>query len=186
MCYTRAELFCAHKLNIVIENCNQEVDLASSDKTVKITGMCTVDIHLHGHKYESVRLGVMQKLCSDLLLGQDFQKQHQNVVIEYSGPLPDLNVGNKKDPNSSSLSNSEKDKTSACNVTAALLGPVSLFENLSSDCRPVAVKSRRYNKADKKFIDNEIKQMLQDGIIQHSASPWRAQVVVTHDESNPH
>ena len=51
----------AHKLNIVIENCNQEVDLASSDKTVKITGMCTVDIHLHGHKYESVHLEVMQK-----------------------------------------------------------------------------------------------------------------------------
>ena len=172
------------KLNVKIQTSTQDIDLASTDKTVSTTGTITVDINLHGYKYKSVRLGVMPKLCSDIILGQDFQKRHKKVIIDYGGSLPDLYVGSKKHESPSTVSDSVS--VPSCNLAASSLGPVSLFENLRPDCRPIAVKSRRYNHIDKKFIDQEIHQMLKDGIIQHSTSPWRAQIVVVRDDENPH
>lgn len=40
------------------------------------------------------------------------------------------------------------------------------------------MKSRHYREADKRFIANEIKKLLDDGVIESSRSPWRAHVVV--------
>ena len=172
------------KLKVPIRTSKQDIDLASTDKTVSTTGTIIVNIRLHGHKYQSVRLGVMPKLCSDIILGQDFQKRHKKVIIDYGGPLPDLYIGSEKQE--SSFSTSGSNNVPSCNLAASSLGPVSLFENLRPNCRPIAVKSRRYNHTDKKFIDQEIQQMLKDGIIRHSTSPWRAQIVVVRDDENPH
>ena len=47
----------------------------------------------------------------------------------------------------------------------------------------VATKSRRYSKEDKDFIA-EVQQLLEKGIIEPSDSPWRAQVVVTRNETH--
>ena len=57
-----------------------------------------------------------------------------------------------------------------------------MFRNLTPDCKPVAVKSRRYTADDSKYIETETKKLLADGIIEPSISPWRAQVLVTTDE----
>ena len=45
-------------------------------------------------------------------------------------------------------------------------------------------KSRRYSFDDRKFIHEETRRLLQEGIIEPSNSPWRAQVVVTKDENH--
>ena len=36
----------------------------------------------------------MAKLCSDLILGQDFQQKHKSIVTKHGGDLPALKVGN--------------------------------------------------------------------------------------------
>ena len=83
----------ANKLDITIQSCNQDADLASTDKPAQPKTMCTIDIELHRNKHQSVVVGVMEHQCSDLILGQDFQQRHGTLVIEYGGPLPALKVG---------------------------------------------------------------------------------------------
>ena len=42
--------------------------------------------------YPSHRLGILKALCRDVILGQDFQKEHKSVIIEYGGSKPELTV----------------------------------------------------------------------------------------------
>ena len=46
------------------------------------------------------------------------------------------------------------------------------------------MKSRRYTGADTKFIESETKRLLDEGIIEPSESPWRAQVLVTTNHNH--
>ena len=46
----------------------------------------------------------------------------------------------------------------------------------------MATKSRRYSASDKKFIEEEVAKLLEDGVIEPSQSSWRAQVLITKDE----
>ena len=59
--------------------------------------------------------------------------------------------------------------------------PPSLFTHLSSDCKPIAVKSSRCTKDDEEFIKKETQKLLDEGIIKPIKSPWRAQVLVTKE-----
>ena len=69
-------------------------------------------------------------------------------------------------------------------VCAANLKPVSLFSNLLTKCRPIAMKSRSFNVKDRDFIAGEIIKIQSSGVIRPSHSPWRALVfVVTNKES---
>ena len=59
------------------------------------------------------------------------------------------------------------------------MNPPALFQNLNPECKPVAIKSRRYNKPNRDFIENEIQRLLKEDVIEPSSSPWHAQLVVT-------
>lgn len=72
-----------------------------------------------------------------------------------------------------------KPSLSICGVSTLNTEPPQLFANLTDDCHPIAIKSRKYSRDDLAFISSEVKRLLHDGIIEHSKSPWRAQVVVT-------
>ena len=69
--------------------------------------MSTIHIKLHGNKYQSVVVGIMKNLRSELILGQNIQHRHENVVIEYGGPLPALKVGKCRYRRRCKFSNSE-------------------------------------------------------------------------------
>ena len=56
-----------------------------------------------------------------------------------------------------------------------------LFANLIEDCRPIATKSRRHSSEDREFIEIKTKRLLQEGIIEPSNSPWRAQALVVNN-----
>ena len=58
------------------------------------------------------------------------------------------------------------------------LGPPLLFSNLTDDCHPIATKPREYSRDELAFVGSELKRLLKEGIIEHSKSPWWAQVVV--------
>ncbi|MEL6804034.1 MAG: reverse transcriptase family protein, partial [Bacteroidota bacterium] len=65
-----------------------------------------------------------------------------------------------------------------CAVSVAKVDTPSLFSNLTSDCRPVATKSRRFNQSDKAYIKSTVDKWKKDGTVRPSESPWRAQCVV--------
>ena len=69
-------------------------------------------------------------------------------------------------------------------MTAMDVKPLSLFFNLTPDCKPIAVQSRQYTSYDAKFTESETQRLLAKGIIEPSTSPWRAQVLVTADEKH--
>ena len=72
----------------------------------------------------------------------------------------------------------DKPSSEICGLTSLHVSP-DLFANLTPDCKPISIKSRKYSPEDKKFISHDIQRMLSEDIIEHSNSPWRAQVLVT-------
>ena len=48
-----------------------------------------------------------------------------------------------------------------------------LFPNILPSHKPVAVKSRHFNKEDQSFINKEIQKLLSKGIIEESVAPWQ-------------
>ena len=140
-----------------------QVAMATSSLSTKTEGSCSVTIKYQGQTYKDFHLSVMPGLCSDLILGLDFQSQHDSVTFKYGGTKPPLSV---------------------CSLTTLNIEPPSPFGNLTADCHPIATKSRRYSKDDLTFISDEVERLLEEGIIEPSQSPWRAQVVVTKDENH--
>ena len=157
------------KLNLDIYPSQCEVQMASSTMKMKSKGFCLADVTIKGVKYESTRLNTFENLCSDVILGLDFQSQHSRLVFEFGGTSPELVIQTNE---------------SSCALAAAKMEAVSLFSNLSSDVKPIATKSRRFSKEDQEFIQETVDKWKEEGIIQPSSSPWRAQVVVVKDELN--
>ena len=158
-------------LDLPIHPSKQDVSMALNSLKSPIVGHCYVDITLNELLYPSCRLGMLKDLCSDIILGQDFQKEHKSVIIEYGGSKPDLLIP-KSIP--------------TCALAAAELEEPSLFANLRPECKPIASKSRRFSKEDQDFIQQEINKLLSEGIIEPSNLPWRAQVVIAKDPLNRH
>ena len=105
----------------------------------------------------------MPGLCADLILGLDFQSQHSNVTFCYGGSEPQLAL---------------------CGFSKLNIEPPEPFANLTAARHPIASKSRRYSQEDSAFIDEDVKRLLKEGIIEPSLSPWRAQVAVTENENH--
>ena len=142
---------------------HRDITTAQSSLSARTLGFCMVDLELGGKQYSKIRLSILPGLCADLLLGLDFQKQHQSVIFHLGGPQPPLEV---------------------CGLSMLMVGPPELFANLTADCHSIATKLRRYSHDEGKFIDAADQRLLKEGIIEPSNSPWRAQVVVTRNENH--
>ena len=59
--------------------------MATTSLTENIYGCCNVDITVNGSNYSSVKLRVLKNLCTDILLGQDFQSLHKQVIFRLEG-----------------------------------------------------------------------------------------------------
>uniref|UniRef100_UPI00358DE7E4 uncharacterized protein n=1 Tax=Myxine glutinosa TaxID=7769 RepID=UPI00358DE7E4 len=148
----------------------RRIFMASQGLRLSTKGECRLKLVLKGRVFPDVHLMVLPALCADILLGHDFLKLHGRLVMEFGGP-DTLVVG-------------ADDALTVCALAQMDVRPLSLFPNLTSDCTPVAVKSRRYSRADMQFIADETTQLLKDGIIEPSRSPWRAQVLVVRCEAH--
>ena len=147
-------------LSLPVTNMNSKVTMASSSHMNKITGFVKTDLIIGKNVYTNLKLSLLENLCVDIILGLDFQTQHDSVKFRFGGTKPEIEV---------------------CGLTTLNVEPPELFPNLPSDCKPIATKSRRYSTPDKQFIEKETRKLLSEGIIEPSNSPWRAQVVVTKD-----
>ncbi|VDI28094.1 Hypothetical predicted protein [Mytilus galloprovincialis] len=114
-----------------------------------------------------MQLSVLNKLCCDIILGQDFMKRHDSIKISFGGSRPAVEIN---------------DSNTVCGLADPSVYPPALFANLTSECRPNATKSRKYSEVDRELIEKETTRLLTEGIIEPSISPWRAQVLVTSNE----
>ena len=142
-------------------SCSENVSMASSRFCVNVDRFTTADVDYQGHSYKNFKFGILESLCADVLLGLDFQTQHKSVTFAFGG---------------------DKSSLSVCGLSTVRVPPVEPFKHLSENCHPVITKSRFYSKEDRLFISEEIKRLLEEGIIEESKSPWRAQVVVVKSE----
>ena len=107
-------------------------------------------------------LNVLPDLVSEIVLGTELMEQQECVKINFGGKRPPLVLS----------------ALSPIRVTAP-----TLFANLTPDCRPIAVKSRRYSFEDRKFIDAEMAKLVNNKIIEPSNSPRRAQLLLHRSEN---
>ena len=161
----------AESLKFEIVPSHQEISMADTTFKANVNGSCLTDVSLNGHNYHNVRLGVLENLCCDLIVGQDLQRLHESVIITYGGPKPPLSI-----PAIDSISV----------LSAASVDTPELFANLLPGCEPICTKSRRFSLDDRQFIAREVNRLLQDGVIEESSSPWRAQVLVVKDPTERH
>ena len=85
--------------------------------------------------------------CVDVVLGQDFQKFHDSVILPYDRKLPSLLVGG---------------------LINFSVQPSALFANLKLECHPTVTKSRGYSDIDRKFktkTKNSLRKTLLDQVI---------------------
>ena len=136
---------------------------AQSSLSAQTLGYCIVDLVLNEKLYPKFCMLILPGLCSDIFLGLDFQSQHQSVSFQHNGPKPPLTVRG---------------------FSVLMVKSPDLFSNLTSDVHPIVTKSRRYCHENQEFIASEVRRLLNEGIIEPSNSPWRAQVVVTWNENN--
>lgn len=152
------DLKTVRKLNIpIIPGRSEEVSMASTNLRSSVKGSCIINLKLQDHVYENVTVSILPNLCADIIIGHDILSRHSSVQVQFGGTRAPLNI---------------------CSVAMAKVKPVQLFKNLSPECKPIAIKSRRHSLHDQQFIESEIQQLLKDGVIEDSTSPWRAQVLV--------
>ena len=157
----------ASENNFSYEPRKGNVNLASKICSAEIVGSISSEVIFRGQPYKNVEFSVVNDLCADVILGQDFMRLHESVVFKTGGARESLIIDKNE---------------SYCCVAPANVTPPRIFQHMNPNCKPIASKSRRYSRADHEFITLEIKKLLEEGIIEPSESPWRAQVVVTKDD----
>ena len=105
---------------------------------------------LHDEIYEDIKLYMSPNLCAGVILGQNWQSNHDSFAIYYGG---------------------ENYPSSICNLTKLNVSPFPLFENVDPNCKPIVIKSGRYSAEDSNFIAQEVESLLFEGIIKTSNSP---------------
>ena len=139
-------------------NCCKTIMMATKDLEAQINGFCVTTIVVNKQTYPRIKMHIFPNLCADVILGQNWQALHKRVTFKYGGSKLEVKV---------------------CNLMALNVSPPPLCSYLSPNIKPIVSKSRKYSKEDKAFIKEETDRLLHKGIIEHSNSPWRAQVVMT-------
>ena len=158
----------AKRLKLFILPSDSKVSMAQTSFNSAVLGECIVDFTLGGRFYSGLTVLVLDNLCADMILGRDFMGKHKSVKFHFGGPLPDLTIPSKV----AACSISKVDDSP--NNTTMNVSPPPLFKNLTPDCKPIAIKSKRKSVSDAKFIHNETQKLLQSGRIRPSTSPYKS------------
>ena len=175
-----------NKLQIPAQPSSRKVTMAQTSMESPIIGKCNVVIELKGKRYDDVRLDILPNLCSDIILGYEFQKRHKNLTFHYGGNKEDLVVTSSTPKVVSTVNTKQPLSQQITDANVAAVDPPTLFKSVSNDVKPVATKSRFFNKDDRAFIRGQISSLLAKGLIKRSDSPWRAQVMIARDELQRH
>lgn len=75
---------------LIVYPTQENVTMATSSFTTEMEGYCFADIILKGRVYSNVKFYILPNLCTDVILGQKWQAQHESVTISYGGSAPHL------------------------------------------------------------------------------------------------
>ena len=153
----------AGKINLPKLGAQTKIALASSTNIAAVSGY----VQVFNQSYH-LRLGIVKNLCADIILGQDFVKLHKSATFETEGERDSILICPEK----------------VCCVAAANIDPPRLFRFLRKYMHPRATPFRRYSEDDANFIKTEVQKLLSEEIIEPSTSPWRAQVLLTKNDSH--
>ena len=175
--------------NFISENAFKSLQIPASPSCKKVTmaltamespisGQCNVAIEMNGRKYRKVRLDMLQNLSNDIIQGHNFQKQYKNLTFCFEGSKEDLVVTSCSSKTASALEVKHTHPQLTPVVQVADVDPPTLFKSVIDKVKPIAKKSRFFNKDDRAFIRDQISSLLAAGLIKRSNSPWRAKVIV--------
>ena len=123
--------------------CSFGFQILDSYIRAQVRGFVLVPVKAFNRWYE-LKMGGVQELCADLILGQDFLKRHKSATFLLGGPLKAIEVN----------------QCNTCGVAAADIQPSRLFQFLDPKIRPIATPSRRFNLVDMQFIRKEVEKLL--------------------------
>ena len=109
--------------------------MASTNLSAKSSGYCYVILTFNNRRYEKVKLFIMEQLATDIILGTDFQEQHESITIKYGGKKPLQTI---------------------VALTTMETLPPELFAHVTPDCKPIASKSKKYSNNDWEFMNQVI------------------------------
>ena len=115
-----------------------------------IHGQCLAKLTVKENEYSDVTFNVLNNVATDVIIGETIFKKHDKVVFSFDGNRPPLT------------------HNSLSKMTVPHPQP---FSHLSSDCRPIADKPRKYSKDDQEFMKEETRRLLNDDMIEPSNSP---------------
>ena len=153
------------RLKSKVNSATGNVSMSSSSLNSPIKELYMVKINLLGESYPNIKLSVLADVCYDVILGQDLMSQHSEVSFAFGGTRKRLRISN-----------------SSRSVPSASVDMPFLFSDLTTDCKPIATKSRWFGSDDNMFVLSEIEMMPQKGVIEESISSWRAQVLIVTNE----
>ena len=108
-------------------------------------------ISIDNETIHNVHFYVLSTLAADIIIGTDIMKRFKCVTFHFGG------------------------EQAAIHSNAVSQEYPAIFKFLTTDCHPIAVKSRSYSKSDKIFFQKEVQRLMNNSKIQKSKSPWRAQ-----------
>ena len=171
-CQTFINQMKVQALNLTVFPGNQIVTMASSTKT-NTTGLVKVELAIGKQVFDNQPILILPNMTFDMIIGHDVLGQFERLIVNLNGFREEIQLQTCYNDGAKVMST----------LSHALVDPPSLFANLSPDCHPISCKSRKYSVPEKTFIHEEVTRLLAEGKIEHSESPWRAQVLVTGLES---
>ena len=116
----------------MIISSDHSVQKASVAIKMKSFGFCVGDIIVNDTKYQATRQNILDNLRSDIILGLDFQSQHERLIFKFNSNLPVLVINTDM----------------ICALTLVDTKKALLFVNLSPGVKPIATKSRCFSECD--------------------------------------
>ena len=154
----------ASKLQLSVSPVTSVVAMADSSLQTKVVGYSFVNLKIADHYfYENVKPSILEKPCSEVLIGLDILQQQKSLNLHLGGPKPTLSI---------------------CALSKLSILPPLPFANLTPEIKPIATKSRKYSATDRTFIESEVQRLFREDIIEPSNSPWRAQVLMITNENH--
>lgn len=130
------------------------------------TVKANIRLKIHPDQEHLLEVTVLPNCLHDLILGQPFCRRFESINIIYNGNKPPLN-----------LADSKVDHHTLCLAHARVKTP-RLFLGSNENVRPIRSPPRHYKPDERRFIDSEIRELLKQGIIRRSRSPWCFQIVL--------
>ena len=112
-----------------------KVSIATSKLIANALGQIITDIKIQGRTHFNISFGVVLFLCANVILGQNFLKQHKEVVFQLGGHEEKVILGSND----------------RCGVTVSTVETPHIFHNMLPTCQPIATKSKKFNHEDRTF-----------------------------------